>query len=114
MKIKRNLEERALFFNQIATAASLRWTALFELPRIISEIMTTAANYWGLPLLRISKVLGFKSLQGPLARPVIALLAAAVTLLLGAPNVQARYASIVIDYETGQVLQEINRTPLCS
>lgn len=70
--------------------------------------MGIAPNYWGLPLFRFAK-LNLSTLLNSLKRTsAAALFIAAATMLMGAPEVQARYASIVMDFETGQVLQEVN------
>ena len=70
--------------------------------------MMIGANYWGLPLFCISRC-GVSQRLAKLRRGAgAAVLAAALTMLLAVPDVQARYASIVIDFETGQVLHEVN------
>ena len=66
------------------------------------------ANYWGLPLFCISRCGVSQRLRKLRRGAGAAVLAAALTMLLAVPSVQARYASIVIDFETGQVLHEIN------
>ena len=70
--------------------------------------MGIASNYWGLPLFRFAKFNLTTPLNSLKRAAAAALFIAAATMLMGAPEVQARYASIVMDFETGQVLQEVN------
>ena len=70
--------------------------------------MRIGTNYWGLPLFSLSVCGVSQRLSKLYTGACTAVLAAAFTMLLAVPEVQARYASIVIDFETGQVLHETN------
>jgi D-alanyl-D-alanine carboxypeptidase len=70
--------------------------------------MGIASNYWGLPLFLFASFNLPTPLNSLKRAAAAVLLVAAATMLMGAPQAQARYASIVMDFETGQVLQEVN------
>ncbi len=70
--------------------------------------MKIPVYYWGPVLIQLTSYRAHQGFQRLRPGALATVLAVAFTMLFAASDVQARYASIVIDFETGKVIEQTN------